>query len=331
MPIRKRGKTWHIDITVPGGPRTRFTAGRGTTREQALELEAKHRADAHAGRAGRAASHTVSEAFTRWLNGEAKGLAFYRDIANKVAAWQPFLKNRWLKQAAEVADDGKAAWREAGLSVITINRRVAALRRVVNLALEWGWLDRSIKIKMAGREEPRTVRLTPAQMRAFLAAFDDAEARDLVLLDALTGLRPGELQRLTEDLRGVDGGWKLARRRLVLMATKTGRERSVPLTPAAAAVAKRALPIDVTPDRMRYAFERARDRAAMPWLQQRDIRRTFGSWIVQRTKNLKIAQDLLGHQSIAVTARHYALLLDEHLEKAVGTLPRFRVGRKRKA
>jgi integrase len=320
MPIRKRGKTWHIDITVPGGSRARFTAGRGATREQALELEAKLRADAHAGRAGRAASHTVSEAFTRWLKGEAKGLAFYNDIVNKVAAFEPHLKGRQLAAAADVAEDAKAAWREAGLTVITINRRLAALRRVTALAFDtWRWLDRPVKIKMAGREEPRTVRLSPKQMRAFLAAFPraDAKARDLVLLDALTGLRPGELIGLEPgNLRG---------RRLVLVASKTGRERSIPLTPAALAVAKRALPIAVTPDWLRYAFERARDRAGMPWLQQRDIRRTFGSWIVQKTKNLKVAQDLLGHQNIAITARHYALLLDEHLERAVERLPRFRV------
>ena len=34
------------------------------------------------------------------------------------------------------------------------------------------------------------------------------------------------------------------------------------------------------------------------------------------------SNQLLGHASIAITARHYALLLDEHLEKAVGMLPR---------
>jgi integrase len=60
----------------------------------------------------------------------------------------------------------------------------------------------------------------------------------------------------------------------------------------------------------------------MKWLQFRDLRRTCGSWIVQRTRSLKAAQDLLGHTSIAITAKHYAHLLDEHLVDAVRTLPR---------
>ena len=60
----------------------------------------------------------------------------------------------------------------------------------------------------------------------------------------------------------------------------------------------------------------------MPWLQFRDLRRTCGSWIVQRTRSLKAAQDFLGHTTIAITAKHYAHLLDEHLEEAANAMPR---------
>jgi integrase len=325
MPVRKRGRVWHIDVTPLGGQRTRATAGRGATREQALEIEGRIRADHHAGRVGRASRHTVSEAFTRWLTREAKGLAHYNDIVSKVRAFKPHLREAPLERAADVAERAKAKWREYGLGIITINRRLAALRRVVNLAWKkWQWLDRPIAIERAGRELPRTVRLTPQQARKFFNSFvkDDEKERDWWLLDVLTGLRPGELKALDPA--------NLRRRRLTIVAGKTGRERSVPLTPEALATAKRALANEVTPDRLRYAFERARDRAGMPWLQPRDLRRTFGSWIVQRTKSLKVAQELLGHASIAITAQHYALLLDEHLEKAVGTLPRFGAARKRK-
>jgi integrase len=51
---------------------------------------------------------------------------------------------------------------------------------------------------------------------------------------------------------------------------------------------------------------------------------------VQRTGSLKAAQQLLGHTTIAVTARHYSHLLDEHLREAVDTLPDL-AGKQRKA
>jgi len=323
MPVRKRGRVWHIDFTPRGGPRVRATAGRGATREEALEIEAKLRRDHHAGDVGRAPRRTVSEALQRWLNGEAKGLAYYKDVCSKVSAFDPFLKGRHLHQAADVAEEAKAAWLEAELDVITINRRLAALRRVVNLAWKkWRWLDRPIAIEMLRGEQPRTVRLTPAQAQKYFKSFDDLEARDRLMLDILSGLR-------LVELRSLQGGNNVKRGRLVIVASKTGQERSIPLVPQARAIARK-LPA-VLPDRLRYAHDRARDRAGMPWLQMRDLRRTFGSWIVQRTKSLKVAQELLGHKNIAITARHYALLLDEHLERAVGTLPKLGAMKKRKA
>src|SRR5262245_38602674 len=134
MPVRKRGGVWWVDLSFRGRPRIRQSAGRGITREQALELEAKIRADYHAGRVGRAASHTVSEAFARWLSGEARALESYRNLLSKVNAWRPYMKGRQLFEAADVAKDGREAWLKAGLAIGTINRRLAALRRVVKLA-----------------------------------------------------------------------------------------------------------------------------------------------------------------------------------------------------
>lgn len=102
--------------------------------------------------------------------------------------------------------------------------------------------------------------------------------------------------------------------------TKTGRPRMVPL---ARGLSPDTFPYDLTERELSPGFRDARRAAGMPWLQFRDLRRTCGSWIVQRTRSLKAAQDLLGHTTIAITAAHYAHLLDEHLREAVKSLPRF--------
>lgn len=317
MSVYKRGDTWWVTVSF-ARRRTRVSAGRGASKEQARELEASLRRDYHAGRVGRAQRHRIEEALERWLKGEAKALAHWRNLASKVASWTPYIGERSVDEAADVAEIAKAGWLEQGLAPATINRRLAALRRVCNLAWKsWRWLDKPVSIELLPGERPRDVQLSAAQVDKLLAACDSQGLRDAVTLAAHTGLRTGEILALRpEQVR--DG------RILLGTGTKTGRPRSVPLTPEAAKVA-RHLPIAITRDALRFGFERARKSAGMPWLQLRDLRRTFGSWIVQRTKSLKAAQDLLGHASSTITARHYAHLLDEHLVKAIRSLPRLKV------
>jgi len=315
MSVYKRGDTWWVDLSLERGRRTRVSAGKGISKGQALEFEAQLRRDWHSGRVGRKQRRTLSEALARWLNGEARALADWRNIASKIAAWAPFTKGRDIKDASDVAGEASAAWLKAGLSAYTINSRLRLYRRAMKLAAgPWGWLERSPEIELTPGERPRMTRLDENQARIFLAACgEDQELLDAVILQAHAGLRPGEVR--------LPGLRQTGPRRIELDATtKTGRPRSLPLTREAAAAARR-LPLTIGKDALRYRFERARERAGMPWLQMRDLRRTFGSWIVQRTGSLKAAQDLLGQSSSQVTARHYAHLVDENLEAAIATLP----------
>ena len=323
MPVRKRGRAWHVDVQI-GRRRIRQSAGRGISRAQALELEARIRADAHAGRIGRRQSHSLAEAIERWLNGEALALAHYRDLKSKTRAWLPFVRGLDLIEAGEAADHARTTWLKKGLAPATINRRLALLRRVLRLAWRsWQWLEQPITIELLPGERPRMLQLDPGQARVFLAACRRRKRalHDIVLLGIHTGLRPSELLAL--EPKHVRGG-----RPVLLCASRMMRPRSIPLTPEAAAIARR-LPLAMRPDEFRFNFRKAAEAAKMPWLQRRDLRRTFGSWIVQRTKSLKAAQDLLGHASPAITARHYAHLLDKHLEAAVGTLPRLGASQRR--
>jgi integrase len=64
-------------------------------------------------------------------------------------------------------------------------------------------------------------------------------------------------------------------------------------------------------------FREARAKAGMPWLQFRDLRRTYGSWMAQRTGNLKAVQQALGHTTSQITSKHYAHLMQDDVRKAV--------------
>jgi integrase len=316
MPVRKRGGIWYVRLQIRG---ERIERAAGPRREDARTLEAQLRQQALDERLGRRQERTLADAILTWLNGEARALRSYDNLVDKVRAMREHVAGQPLSAAVAVANTIKREGMAAGLRPATINRRLAILRRVCRLAVRWGWIEHAPSITLLPGEEPRQVMLTPTQVDQ-LALAAGGRVRDAIILAAYTGLREGELLEL-EPHQYVDGA-------LVIARSKTGRPRVVPLPERARAIAER-LPLGLDYKELRRGFEAARTAAGMEWAQFRDLRRTYGSWIVQRTGSLKAAQDLLGHTSSAITSRHYAHLLTEHLEAAVATLDAPAVGQKR--
>lgn len=308
MPIRKRGDTYYVRTTIGG---RRIERAAGPRKADAVELETKLKQANLDARLGRSAVHTINEAFVRWLKGEARALKSYENLCNKVDQVRKFTAGRPLSEASDVAqeiiEDGLK--RKKPLEPATINRRLAALRRVCKLAVEWGWISHAPTIKLLPGEQAREVMLTELQVQKLMLACE-GRVRDAIMLGAYTGLREGEILRLTAA--------NVIDEALVVQRGKT-KPRIVPLPKRALAIARR-LPLGITYHELRMGFEAARDAAGLPHVQFRDLRRTYGSWIVQRTGSLKAAQDLLGHTTPTITSKHYAFLLTDHLRDAVATL-----------
>jgi integrase len=231
-----------------------------------------------------------------------------------VRAIYPYAKGKPLDEIVEVAESVKRSGQAAGLRPATINRRLAILRRVARLAhRRWtpAWLERDLgaRIVLLPGEEPRYVQATPEQAERLIRSAT-GRTRKAILWATLTGLRAGELRAVQPH--------HFKNCSLVITRTKTGKPRLVPLQ---ARLRAQDFPYGLTPDDTGRSFREARSKAGMPWLQFRDLRRTFGSWIVQKTHSLKAAQELLGHTTIAITAKHYAHLLEGDLRRAVRTLP----------
>lgn len=313
MPIRPHGKGFEVRVQHGGRRFSRTVANR----RDARLLEAKLQQQVDDQRAGRAVAHSLEDALHRWLTAEAKVLRSYPSLLQKTALIYPHVRGRALSELPDVAQAVRAAGIRDGLKPATINRRLAILRRVGKLAFrEWGWTDQDLgaKVKLLPGETERKVQATPEQVEKLLAAAR-GRTRKAIIWGALTGMRKGELLGV-ERSSFVNGSIRLTE-------TKTNRPRLVPL---AAGLDPKDFPYGITVDELDKGFRRARSKARLYWLQFRDLRRSCGSWIVQRTRSLKAAQDLLGHSTIAVTAKHYAHLLDEHVREAVKSLPRLGAG-----
>lgn len=311
MPVRRHGRGWEVRVQDAG---TRFSKTLGD-RKDAFELERLVRARLTDRVLGRTPEYSLEEALTRWLTGEAKLLKSYRDLKNKVKEMYTQIQGKPLSGVVDAAEAVKQAGINAGLVPATINRRLAVLRRVANLAYrQWGWLDKGLgeRIKLLPGERQRHVYLTPEEVKRLARAAPGKRVREAILLAAMSGLRKGELLDLRAANR-VDGT-------LSLPNTKSGRPRVVPLPPEALDI---PLPIKLTVDELRKGFDIARERARLPHVRFHDLRHTYASWLIQAGVSPIAVRDLLGHSSLTVTGR-YAHLATEHLRAAVGKLPRLK-------
>ena len=297
MSVYKRGDRWHYRFQVGGRPFS-GSAGAGATRAAAVQLEAQRRAQI-AAESGGAARHSVDDAIARWLRDYAGRLKGAASLQSKVRAVVQHTHGADITEIVEVAAHVRAAGVEADLAAATINRRLAILRRVANLAHEWGWLQTPLgqRIKLLPGESARHVYLSPDDVERLAAACSNPACALAIRLSARTGLRETEVLRAA-TIRG--GCIEVAAEN-----AKSGRPRLVPVPPDMPGL---SLPIGITYHQLRREFEVARIAAGLPHVRFHDLRHTAASWWLGTGSSLATVRDLLGHSSVAVTSRYLHLL-----------------------
>jgi integrase len=115
-----------------------------------------------------------------------------------------------------------------GLQISSVNSCLRALRRVLRLAVEWGVLEASPKVRFLSGEHRRERVITPKEEAVYLATASPL-LREVSLMLFDTGMRPEECHCLRWDNINWDGG----RNGLLLIAkgkTRAAR-RVLPLSP----------------------------------------------------------------------------------------------------
>lgn len=223
--------------------------------------------------------------------------------------------------------------RRAGLSNATINRYVAFVRRVFNLALRWEAYEGRNPAQHAEmrREHNRERFLTEAELRALIMALRDepnrSAAHALALL-AATGARRGEALGAKWEHIDYD------RRLWTVPVSKSGKRRHIPLSDAALAILERQRPWapglfifpGADPDKPlgdpTKAWRRAKKLAGLdPDLRIHDLRHTFASTLVGKGRSLHEVGTLLGHSQISMTMRYAHLAPARLIEAANEAVP----------
>jgi len=217
--------------------------------------------------------------------------------------------------------------REKEVKPATVNREFALLRHMLRKAVEWDYLPVSpARTVKPFKESPGRVRyLSDSERERLLDACKHSDSDMLypvVLTALLTGMRRGELQELTWD----DVNFPEAR--ITVRRSKNNETRHIPihrdLLEVLAELRNRypyAQYVFCKPDGKPYgnwrrAFETACRQAGVANFRFHDLRHTFGSYLGMKGCNAYTIMRLMGHKTIAMSAR-YTHISEEQLRAAV--------------
>jgi integrase len=174
-----------------------------------------------------------------------KNWLWYRTGIRALTGYKPLGGTRLDQIAGELASEFAAHRLRDGMEVSTANNSLRVLRRILNLAVEWGVLGTVPRIKTLPGERRRERVITPEEEARYLAAAPEPLASIASVL-ADTGMRPEECFRL----RWESATWVSGRNGALLVSHgKTASARRViPMTPRVRAVLESRWQATGTPD-----------------------------------------------------------------------------------
>lgn len=340
---------WHFDFQFKG---VRHYGSAGVAdKEEARAIEANARAEAvraiHFGGPTPKAEMTVKAAFGRYweeiakytAHGDAE-LSRFGVMTAILGADRPFSEiddGRIAEMVARIRGRKAPGKGTALITNATVNRYTEALRRV------WRRAARVWRTAVAGDEPQWRLHLLPEadervrelradEERALFAALR-RDVHPMVRFAITAGLRLGNVIRLTWRQVDLDAG-------VITIKMKSkkpgGRAHSIPISPGMRAFLaeqrgqhpiyvftyvcrrsrgkrKKDLRYPFSANGWRKDWRKALAAAGIEDFRFHDTRHTAASRIVRATGNLKVAQRLLGHASIASTTRYAQVTSDDVL------------------
>lgn len=259
----------------------------------------------------------------------AKHKRSYRDDERYGRVWAERFTGRTLEEVTPGdLEKIKAERLQSSVTPATVNRELAFLKHVFNVAIRDGKTERNPVSKIRLLKEPsgRVRYLTDEEEARLLTAFPSEADRQRVLVLIQTGLRKSEFLGLR--CKDVD----LRARVLTVPRSKNGDARHVPMTSVVGAILNSLpRPLDknrlVFPNRaggldLRWAektFPAVVEAARIDDFRLHDLRHTFASRLAMEGVDLLTIKELGGWKSLAMVQR-YAHLSPGHRQSAIERL-----------
>jgi len=243
-------------------------------------------------------------------------------------AFGTFKLNQLTRKAVQ---DFHSSLVSQGLSKATADHHIKVLRRALNLAVLWGFIEKNpiSGIELFNEDNRMENYLSNEELQRLLAVLRDDDNRAVCLIAMFllsTGCRLNEALQAT--WRNVDRGQRVWR--ILAINSKSKRMRSVPLNDSALHVLDQ---LDTEGEfehlfvnrqtRLPYTtimkvWERLRMKASLPKLRIHDLRHAYASLLVSSGRTLYEVQQILGHSDPKVTMR-YSHLSAKSLQDAASS------------
>jgi len=194
----------------------------------------------------------------------------------------------------------------AGNSKISVNRYRALLHKMFNIAIEEGYIQENpvSKVKRYSELENIRNRVLSEDEEHRLIAESSRRLEPILKVALNTGMRLGEILKL--KWKNVD----LEKEEIRVVEAKSGRSRKIPINSTLYSEliklkSKEGKDYRVFPFKsIRTAFTNACERAGIEDFTFHDLRRTFGTRLLERGVDIVTISRLYGHSSVLVTQRY---------------------------
>jgi integrase len=313
MGIYKRGNVYWIDYYDPNRKRVQESS-ESSSRRNAEKMLALRQSEILRGIYKQPVKISLGEFGERYMeHAKANKRSWLRDEQMLKHLCEFFGKETPLSEVAPVQIEGYKIQRQRKIADSTVNRELALLKRMFNLAIRWdlySGLNPVRKVKFF-REFNNRLRILSPEEEEKLLPNAIPYLQDLIRFALNTGLRVGEIFSLRWS--HVD----LQRGILAVFASKTQTIREVPINSETRKVLeawklnkKNNEDVFYNPQTgkpfvdLKTGFALACEKSGISDVTWHTLRHTFASRLVNRGVDIVTVKELLGHSSISVTMRY---------------------------
>ncbi|MBQ7660204.1 MAG: site-specific integrase [Alphaproteobacteria bacterium] len=330
--LYKRGKYYHayISFVAEDGARFQFRETTGKVeRPQAEEYCIKRiyeiNQKAHRKQTGELPTITVENAFLRYHNERAIHHSKPEQIFKRLFNIAADLKVKYLHEIDKQVLNDYVLLRRQTVKNGTINRELSIISAVKNLADDvWEvQTNRANPLKFKLPESAENIKYLKDWSVAQKIIDNAAPHLKPIIYTALyTGMRLGNILNLKWE--NIDFSSNTINIKVKDRTKDGGKNLSIPMIAQLSDILNNQPRINEYVFNyngkkigdIKHAWHKALERAKLPYVNFHTLRHTAATWILKKTNNLRITQQILGHSDIKTTAK-YAHVIDSEKRRAL--------------